>query len=82
MLGGILPPLTADGLLSYMGLAIGLSLGFAVLQQPMKQIEDAIISLERLARGRGKRRGRPPAWMKEAEDRRETRAATAGNGEG
>ena len=44
MLGGILPPLTADGLLSYMGLAIGLSLGFAVLQQPMEQIEDAIRS--------------------------------------
>ena len=44
MLGGILPPLTADGLLSYMGLAIGLALGFAVLQQQMKQIEDAIRS--------------------------------------
>jgi len=27
-----------------MGLAIGLSLGFAVLQQPMKQIEEAIRS--------------------------------------
>ena len=44
MLGGILPPLTADGLLSYMGLAFGLSLGFAVLQAPMMQIEDAIRS--------------------------------------
>jgi hypothetical protein len=29
------------------------------------QIEEAIVSLERLARGRGKRRGRPPAWMAE-----------------
>jgi len=37
-----LPPLSADGLLSYMGLAIGLSVGFAVLTGPMKQIEDAI----------------------------------------
>lgn len=52
------------------------------LRQEREQIEDAIVSLERLARGRGKRRGRPPAWMKEAEDRHETRAASAGNGEG
>jgi len=27
------------------------------------QIEQAIIALERLARGSGKRRGRPPKWM-------------------
>jgi len=26
-------------------------------------IEEAIITLERLARGQGRRRGRPPAWM-------------------
>ena len=45
------------------------------LRQEREQIEDAIISLERLARGRGKRRGRPPAWMKEAEDRKKQRAA-------
>lgn len=44
------------------------------LRQEREQIEDAIISLERLARGRGKRRGRPPAWMKDAEERRKTRA--------
>lgn len=43
------------------------------LRQEREQIEDAIISLERLARGRGKRRGRPPAWMKEATDRRRGR---------
>jgi hypothetical protein len=36
------------------------------LRQERAQIEEAIISLERLARGRGKRRGRPPAWLKEA----------------
>jgi hypothetical protein len=45
----------------------------AELRQEREQIEDAIISLERLARGRGKRRGRPPAWMKEATDRRRGR---------
>lgn len=33
------------------------------LRQEREQLEEAIISLERLARGRGKRRGRPPAWM-------------------
>lgn len=35
----------------------------AELKAEREQIEEAILSLERLARGRGKRRGRPPAWM-------------------
>jgi hypothetical protein len=35
----------------------------AELKQERQQIEEAIVSLERLARGRGRRRGRPPAWM-------------------
>jgi len=35
----------------------------ADLRQERDQLEEAILSLERLARGRGKRRGRPPAWM-------------------
>jgi hypothetical protein len=35
----------------------------ADLRQEREQIEEAIITLERLARGRSKRRGRPPAWM-------------------
>ena len=35
----------------------------ADLRQEREQIEEAILILERLARGRGKRRGRPPAWM-------------------
>lgn len=48
------------------------------LRQELEQIEDAIISLERLARGRGKRRGRPPSWMKEAEGRRPTRSTAQG----
>jgi hypothetical protein len=33
------------------------------LRQEREQIEEAILTLERLARGRGRRRGRPPAWM-------------------
>ena len=37
----------------------------AELREERLQIEEAIVSLERLARGRGKRRGRPPAWLAE-----------------
>jgi hypothetical protein len=35
----------------------------AELRQERVAIEEAIVTLERLARGQGKRRGRPPAWM-------------------
>ncbi|MDX1983113.1 MAG: hypothetical protein SFV51_22770 [Bryobacteraceae bacterium] len=35
------------------------------LREEREQIEEAILSLERLARGRGKRRGRPPSWLAE-----------------
>ena len=35
----------------------------AELRTEREQVEEAIIVLERLARGQGKRRGRPPAWM-------------------
>ena len=35
----------------------------AELKAEREQIEEAILSLERLARGRGKKRGRPPTWM-------------------
>lgn len=41
----------------------------AELRQEREQLEEAILSLERLARGRGRRRGRPPAWMSEAKKR-------------
>jgi hypothetical protein len=40
------------------------------LRQERTQIEEAILSLERLARGRGRRRGRPPAWLAEAPRKR------------
>ena len=39
----------------------------ADLRDERQQIEEAILSLERLARGRGRKRGRPPAWMVETE---------------
>ena len=36
----------------------------AELRQEREQVEEAITTLERLAAGRGRRQGRPPAWMK------------------
>jgi hypothetical protein len=41
----------------------------AELRQEREQIEEAIMTLERLARGRGRRRGRPPAWMAQIKKR-------------
>lgn len=38
----------------------------AELKAERAQIEEAILSLERLARGRGRGPGRPPNWMAEA----------------
>lgn len=38
----------------------------AELRLEREQIEEAILTLERLARGRGRRRGRPPTWLKDA----------------
>jgi hypothetical protein len=35
------------------------------LRQERQSLDEAIVVLERLARGQGKRRGRPPAWMVE-----------------
>jgi len=33
------------------------------LRTEREQVNEAILVLERIAAGRGKRRGRPPAWM-------------------
>ena len=35
------------------------------LRREREQLDEAIVSLERLAHGRERRRGRPPAWLKE-----------------
>ena len=51
----------------------------AELREERHQIEEAISSLERLAHGRGKRRGRPPAWM--SDDTCETSRSSAGKQE-
>lgn len=42
----------------------------AELKQERDALEEAIATLERLAVGRGKRRGRPPLWMVEAAKRK------------
>ena len=39
------------------------------LRTEREQIEEAILVLERIARGQGRRRGRPPAWMTETKRR-------------
>ena len=39
----------------------------AELKSEREQIEEAILSLERLARGRTRGRGRPPSWMAQVE---------------
>ncbi len=50
----------------------------AELRQEREAIEEAIITLERLARGRGKRRGRPPAWLAEMRKKEKPAAAPKG----
>ncbi len=41
------------------------------LRRERQAIEEAILTLERLAHGQGKRRGRPPAWMSALKKREE-----------
>jgi hypothetical protein len=38
------------------------------LRKQLHQVDEAILSLERMALGSGKRRGRPPAWMVAAKE--------------
>lgn len=39
------------------------------LRRERASIEEAILTLERLVEGRGRRRGRPPTWLAEARKR-------------
>ncbi len=45
------------------GLALNLNVILAQLREERRRMDEAILSLERLAEGRGPRRGRPPAWI-------------------
>ena len=49
----------------------------ADLKTERAQIEEAILTLERLADGRGKRRGRPPTWLVDARNSDPEKAAAA-----
>jgi hypothetical protein len=40
------------------------------LRTERDQVDEAILILELLARKQGKRRGRPPAWLKEIAEKR------------
>jgi hypothetical protein len=40
----------------------------ADLRQEREHIEQAILTLERLAKGQRRKRGRPPAWMSKIEE--------------
>jgi hypothetical protein len=42
----------------------------AELRSEREAVEQAIIVLQRIAAGRGKRRGRPPAWMSQVTKKR------------
>ena len=41
----------------------------AELRNEREAVEQAIIVLQRIAAGRGRRRGRPPAWMSQGKKR-------------
>jgi hypothetical protein len=47
----------------------------AELRAEREHIEHAILAFERLARGTGKRRGRPPKWMSAAKAKESIPAA-------
>jgi hypothetical protein len=53
----------------------------AELKAEREQIEGAILSLERLAQGRGRGRGRPPSWMSETTVKRRGRPPGSKNKE-
>ena len=49
----------------------------AELRREREQIEEAILTMERLAEGQGRRRGRPPSWLVEARKRTDTEKGPA-----
>ena len=48
------------------------------LMQERDLLDDAILSLERIAMQRGKRRGRPPAWLRMLEQEAPTKPKKRG----
>lgn len=56
-------------------MALDINKMLSELKLERKNIEEAILTLERLASDRGRRRGRPPLWLKDASMRRDISAA-------
>lgn len=54
----------------------------AELRHEREKIEEVLVALERLARGQGKRRGRPPAWMSALKKKEEKPASPTGKRRG
>ena len=48
------------------------------LLQERDMLDEVIVTLEALVRGKGRRRGRPPRWLREAREDRSRRPRTAG----
>ncbi len=48
------------------------------LHQERELLNQAIVTLEILAHGKGKRRGRPPRWLREARQDNPSRPGTKG----
>ncbi len=48
------------------------------LHQERELLSQAIVTLEILARGKGKRRGRPPRWLREGRPERLSRPGSQG----
>lgn len=63
-------PCSVNGIDFAVGVQMDVSKILAELKQERDALEEAIATLERLALGRGKRRGRPPLWMVEAAKRK------------
>ena len=53
----------------------------AELQAERERLDQAIIALERLSAGQTRRRGRPPRWLKDAEQTR-AQESESGRAEG
>jgi hypothetical protein len=52
----------------------------AELRAEREAIEEAILTLERLAQGQGRRRGRPPAWLSAIRKEKEPPPVAKGRG--
>jgi hypothetical protein len=69
------------GEFSHKGLPVDIVKILEELRRERAQIEEAIMTLERLVEGRGRRRGRPPTWLAEARKRNKDTGGTVEGGD-